>query len=49
MAKEIKKRGGKVPTNANVFFAIYQSIAERKSDEYDEENDVTCLLQTVSA
>ena len=38
--KEIKKRGGKVPTNANVFFAIYQSIAERKSDEFDEENDV---------
>jgi len=38
--KEIKKRGGRVPTNANVFFAIYQSIAERKSDEFDEENDV---------
>ncbi|MEA3455674.1 MAG: DEAD/DEAH box helicase family protein [Campylobacterota bacterium] len=38
--KEIRKRGGKVPTNANVFFAIYQSIAERKSDEFDEENDV---------
>jgi len=27
----IKKRGGKVPTNANVFFAIYQSIAENKN------------------
>ncbi len=39
-SKEIKKRGGKVPTNANIFFAIYQSIAERKSDEYDAENDV---------
>jgi len=39
--KEIRKRGGRVPTNANVFFAIYQSIAERKSDEFDEENDVT--------
>lgn len=38
--KEIKKRNGKVPTNANVFFAIYQSIAERKSEEFDEENDV---------
>ncbi len=38
--KEIKKRGGKVPTNSNVFFAIYQSIAERKSDEFDDENDV---------
>jgi len=43
--KEIRKRGGKVPTNANVFFAIYQSIAERKSDEYDEENDVTAYYK----
>lgn len=44
--KEIKKRGGKVPTNANVFFAIYQSIAENKnrqveSSEEDLEDDVT--------
>jgi len=23
---EIKKRGGKVPTNANIFFAIYQGL-----------------------
>ncbi|MGE4457599.1 MAG: EcoAI/FtnUII family type I restriction enzme subunit R [Arcobacteraceae bacterium] len=44
--KEIKNRGGKVPTNANVFFAIYQSIADNKnrvvevSDE-DSEDDVT--------
>ncbi len=29
--KEIKKRDGKVPTNANVFFAIYQSIADNKN------------------
>lgn len=43
--KEIKKRGGKVPTNANVFFAIYQSIAERRSDEFDEENDVTAYYK----
>jgi len=43
--KEIRKRGGRVPTNANVFFAIYQSIAERKSDEYDEENDVTAYYK----
>jgi len=43
--KEIRKRGGKVPTNANVFFAIYQSIAERKSDEFDEENDVTAYYR----
>ena len=43
--KEIKKRGGKVPTNANVFFAIYQSIAERKSDEFDEENDVAAYYK----
>lgn len=38
--EEIRRRNGKVPTNANVFFAIYQSIAERKSDECDSENDV---------
>ncbi|MGB6327876.1 MAG: DEAD/DEAH box helicase family protein [Halarcobacter sp.] len=43
--KEIKKRGGKVPTNANIFFAIYQSIAERKSDEADDENDVTAYYK----
>jgi len=43
--KEIKKRGGKVPTNSNVFFAIYQSIAERKSDEFDSENDVTAYYR----
>ena len=43
--KDIKKRGGKVPTNANIFFAIYQSIAERKSDEVDEENDVTAYYK----
>lgn len=47
--KEIRKRGGKVPTNANVFFAIYQSIAERKSDEYDEENDVTAYYKQYPA
>jgi type I restriction enzyme R subunit len=27
---EIKRRGGIVPTNANIFFAIYQAIAERE-------------------
>lgn len=43
--KEIKKRNGKVPTNANVFFAIYQSIAERKSDEFDAESDVTAYYK----
>lgn len=37
--KEIRKRNGKVPTNANVFFAIYQAISERRSDEADTEND----------
>ena len=47
--KEIKTRGGKVPTNANVFFAIYQSIAERKSDEFDEENDVTAYYKQYPA
>ncbi len=47
--KEIRKRGGKVPTNANVFFAIYQSIAERKSDEFDAENDVTAYYSRSSS
>ena len=28
---EIRSRGGKVPTNANIFFAIYQAIAEREN------------------
>ncbi len=43
--KAIKKRGGRVPTNANIFFAIYQSIAERKSEEYDADNDVTAYYR----
>lgn len=48
--KEIKKRGGKVPTNANVFFAIYQSIAENKNrvaevSEEDAEDDVTAYYK----
>ena len=48
--KEIKKRGGKVPTNANIFFAIYQSIAENKNrviETTDEENedDVTAYYK----
>jgi len=47
--KEIRKRGGRVPTNANVFFAIYQSIAERKSDEFDAENDVTAYYKQYPA
>ncbi|OQA71515.1 MAG: Type-1 restriction enzyme R protein [Candidatus Dependentiae bacterium ADurb.Bin246] len=43
--KDIKRRGGKVPTNGNVFFAIYQSIAENKNriienSEEDNEDDV---------
>lgn len=29
--KVIKKRGGRVPTAGNIFFAIYQSIAENKN------------------
>ncbi len=43
--KEIRKRDGKVPTNANIFFAIYQAISERKSDEADEENDITAYYK----
>jgi len=39
---EIKRRNGVVPTNANVFFAIYQAIAEREDiggyyKEYDKD------------
>lgn len=42
--KEIRKRGGKVPTNSNVFFAIYQSLATGGNDEESEkdiEDDIT--------
>lgn len=38
---EIKKRGGKVPTNANIFFAIYQAIVGEKAEweeNYEEED-----------
>jgi len=43
--KVIKKRGGKVPTAGNIFFAIYQSIAENKNraidvTEEEQEDDV---------
>lgn len=31
--EEVKKRGGVVPTNAHIFFAIYQAIAERENIE----------------
>lgn len=52
--KEIKQRGGKVPTNANVFFAIYQSIAENKNrvseiSEEDKEDDVTAYYKQYPA
>lgn len=48
--KEIKNRGGKVPTNANVFFAIYQSIAENKNrivevSEEESEDDVAAYYK----
>ena len=36
---EIKKRGGKVPTNANVFFAIYQALVWGKQDDEDSESE----------
>lgn len=38
--KEIRKRHGRIPTNANVFFAIYQSISDRGSDEAENENAI---------
>ncbi|WP_339891995.1 DEAD/DEAH box helicase family protein [uncultured Alteromonas sp.] len=31
--EEVRKRGGIVPTNAHIFFAIYQAIAERENIE----------------
>ncbi|ADN08848.1 EcoAI/FtnUII family type I restriction enzme subunit R [Sulfurimonas autotrophica] len=37
--KIIKKRGGKVPTAGNIFFAIYQSLAVEEENE--NEDDVT--------
>lgn len=38
--KEIRSRNGRVPTNANVFFAIYQSISDRGSDEAENESAI---------
>lgn len=40
--EEIRKRWGKVPTNANVFFAIYQAIIgdTAESEEDYESNDI---------
>ncbi len=48
--KIIKKRGGKVPTAGNVFFAIYQSIAENKNriievSEEESEDDVSAYYK----
>ncbi|MFO0764116.1 MAG: DEAD/DEAH box helicase family protein [Candidatus Gracilibacteria bacterium] len=34
---EIKRRGGVVPTNANIFFAIYQALSGGASEENPEE------------
>ncbi len=34
--KEIKKRNGKVPTNSNIFFAIYQALVGGKLEDEDE-------------
>ncbi|NOT76173.1 MAG: DEAD/DEAH box helicase family protein [Cyclobacteriaceae bacterium] len=34
--EEVRKRNGEVPTNAYIFFAIYQAIADRENQ--DEEN-----------
>lgn len=48
--KIIKKRGGRVPTAGNIFFAIYQSIAENKNrvvetSEEENEDDVTAYYK----
>ena len=51
--KVVKKRGGKVPTAGNIFFAIYQSIAENKNrvieTTEDMEDDVTAYYQQYPA
>ncbi|MBK8566896.1 MAG: DEAD/DEAH box helicase family protein [Saprospiraceae bacterium] len=31
--EELKKRGGKVPTNFSIYFAIYQAISEKEREE----------------
>ncbi len=48
--KIIKKRGGRVPTAGNIFFAIYQSIAESKNrvletSQEEQEDDVTAYYK----
>ena len=35
--KEIKKRNGTVPQNANIFFAIYQAIIAGSDEETDDD------------
>lgn len=52
--KEIKKRHGKVPINANVFFAIYQAVAENKNRQKDisiedEESNITAYYKQYPA
>jgi type I restriction enzyme R subunit len=39
--EEVRKRNGKVPTNANIFFAIYQAIIGEKvegEEDYQDED-----------
>lgn len=45
--KEIKKRHGVVPTNANIFFAIYQAIISG-SDNDGEDTDEADTEEQVS-
>jgi len=52
--KVIKKRGRRVPTAGNIFFAIYQSIAENKNrvvdiSEEEKEDDVTAYYKQYSS
>ena len=52
--KEIRSHLGKVPTNANVFFAIYQAVAENKNRlrdiaSEDEEADITAYYKQYPA
>ncbi|MDE5024839.1 DEAD/DEAH box helicase family protein, partial [Francisella tularensis subsp. holarctica] len=51
--KLIKKTVGKVPLSSNVFFAIYQAVAENKNRQYlatdSEDDSLTAYYQQYPA
>ncbi len=44
--KEIRKRGGKMPKNANVFFSIFQTLMTSGADEIVENDDFEDTIVT---